>query len=84
MRPPNSNAGEERADRAGRNAVRGIDNPGSLLDLKYMGERSSNAPLRLLAQQAFSRVAGAPLIAGNQVKLLIDARAKCSTVSMFM
>jgi cardiolipin synthase A/B len=40
-----------------------------------MSARSPNAPLRLLAQQAFSRVAGAPLIVGNQVELLIDARA---------
>jgi cardiolipin synthase len=55
--------------------VPGIDNPGSLLDLKGMSVRSPNAPLRLLAQQAFSRVAGAPLIVGNQVELLIDARA---------
>lgn len=30
---------------------------------------------RLLAEQALSRAAGAPLIAGNQVELLIDARA---------
>jgi cardiolipin synthase len=40
-----------------------------------MSTRSSNASLRLLAQQAFSRVAGAPLIPGNRVDLLIDARA---------
>ena len=30
-------------------------------------------PLRLLADQAFSRTAGAPLIAGNRVTLLRDA-----------
>ena len=30
--------------------------------------------LRLLAEQAFSRTAGAPLVAGNRVKLLRDAR----------
>jgi cardiolipin synthase len=35
----------------------------------------SNAQLRLLAQQAFSRVAGAPLIGGNMVHLLIDGHA---------
>jgi cardiolipin synthase len=39
----------------------------------------SDAPpsttLRLLAEQAFSRAAGAPLLAGNQVELLIDAEA---------
>ena len=31
--------------------------------------------LRLLAEQSFSRAAGAPLLAGNGVDLLIDARA---------
>jgi cardiolipin synthase len=36
---------------------------------------ASNASMRLLAAQAFSRAAGAPLIAGNAVDLLIDARA---------
>jgi cardiolipin synthase len=33
----------------------------------------SDAPLRLLAEQAFSRAAGAPLIPGNAVRLLRDA-----------
>ncbi|MCY0986521.1 phospholipase D-like domain-containing protein [Nannocystis sp. ILAH1] len=33
------------------------------------------AAVRLLAQQTFSRVAGAPLIEGNAVELLIDGRA---------
>ncbi|HEY2028097.1 MAG TPA: phospholipase D-like domain-containing protein [Myxococcales bacterium] len=33
----------------------------------------SLASLRLLAEQAFSRAAGAPLVAGNRVKLLRDA-----------
>lgn len=33
------------------------------------------APTRLLAEQAFSRAAGAPLLAGNRVELLIDAEA---------
>lgn len=32
-------------------------------------------PQRLLAEQAFSRTAGAPLVAGNAVELVIDARA---------
>lgn len=36
---------------------------------------ASNASMRLLAAQAFSRAAGAPLIAGNAVDLLIDGRA---------
>ncbi|WP_437926723.1 phospholipase D-like domain-containing protein [Sorangium sp. So ce291] len=35
----------------------------------------TNAPLRPLARQTFSRVAGAPLIGGNSVDLLIDGRA---------
>ena len=35
----------------------------------------TSASLRQLAQQTFSRVAGAPLIAGNAVELLIDAPA---------
>jgi len=36
---------------------------------------ASNATMRLLAAQALSRAAGAPLIAGNAVDLLIDGRA---------
>ncbi|WP_437566049.1 phospholipase D-like domain-containing protein [Sorangium sp. So ce542] len=35
----------------------------------------TNAPLRAVARQTFSRVAGAPLIGGNRVDLLIDGRA---------
>lgn len=35
--------------------------------------RERMVPLRLLADQAFSRAAGAPLIAGNAVRLLKDA-----------
>lgn len=34
------------------------------------GAASGGPPLRLLAEQAFSRVAGAPLVAGNRVELL--------------
>ncbi len=34
---------------------------------------SRSAPLRLLADQAFSRAAGAPLVGGNRVRLLKDA-----------
>jgi cardiolipin synthase len=34
---------------------------------------SRSAPLRLLADQAFSRTAGAPLVGGNAVRLLKDA-----------
>ncbi|MBI1821389.1 MAG: cardiolipin synthase B [Nitrospirae bacterium] len=32
------------------------------------------SPVRLLAEQAFSRAAGAPLVAGNSVRILRDAR----------
>lgn len=35
----------------------------------------TNASLRVLARQTFSRVAGAPLIGGNAVELLIDSQA---------
>jgi len=35
--------------------------------------REAIAPLRLLADQAFSRAAGAPLIAGNRISLLKDS-----------
>ncbi len=35
----------------------------------------SNASMRLLAEQAFSRAAGAPLVTGNRVDLLIDGQA---------
>ena len=31
------------------------------------------APIRLLADQAFSRAAGAPLVPGNEIRLLRDA-----------
>jgi cardiolipin synthase len=37
-------------------------------------ERASAPPMRELAGQAFSRAAGAPLVEGNSVRLLIDAR----------
>lgn len=36
---------------------------------------SASSALRQLAEQAFSRAAGAPLVEGNAVELLIDARA---------
>jgi cardiolipin synthase len=37
-------------------------------------ERASAPPMRELADQAFSRAAGAPLVEGNSIRLLIDAR----------
>jgi cardiolipin synthase A/B len=37
-------------------------------------ERAGAPPMRELADQAFSRAAGAPLVEGNSVRLLIDAR----------
>jgi cardiolipin synthase len=36
---------------------------------------ASSTALRLLAEQAFSRAAGAPLLGGNRVELLVDAEA---------
>jgi cardiolipin synthase A/B len=36
---------------------------------------SDSPPVRVLAEQAFSRAAGAPLLADNAVELLIDAKA---------
>jgi cardiolipin synthase len=37
-------------------------------------ERDTAAEMRVIADQAFSRAAGAPLVEGNQVRLLKDAR----------
>jgi cardiolipin synthase len=37
--------------------------------------RTTASPYRLLAEQALTRAAGAPLLGGNSVELLIDARA---------
>jgi cardiolipin synthase A/B len=36
--------------------------------------RDTIAPVRALAEQAFSRAAGAPLVSGNHIRLLKDAR----------
>ncbi|MGZ8268427.1 MAG: phospholipase D-like domain-containing protein, partial [Burkholderiales bacterium] len=35
--------------------------------------RAVTTPLRILAEQAFSRAAGAPLVGGNSVRVLKDA-----------
>ena len=37
-------------------------------------DREALPPARVLANQAFTRAAGAPLVDGNQVRLLKDAR----------
>jgi cardiolipin synthase A/B len=37
-------------------------------------EADTRQPVRIIAQEAFSRAAGAPLIGGNRVRLLKDAR----------
>jgi len=37
-------------------------------------EREIRSPVQALANQLFSRAAGAPLIEGNRVRLLLDAR----------
>jgi cardiolipin synthase len=47
------------------------DNTAVVLDRR---EHESLAPMRQLADQAFSRAAGAPLVGGNRVRLLKDAR----------
>ncbi|MGH9901039.1 MAG: phospholipase D-like domain-containing protein, partial [Pyrinomonadaceae bacterium] len=39
----------------------------------YRAGRGAGSPVRVLADQAFSRAAGAPLVAGNSVRLLKDA-----------
>ncbi len=41
--------------------------------VRVVGSLMSVAPLRQLADQAFSRAAGAPLVPGNRVRLLKDA-----------
>lgn len=41
---------------------------------RYQRERNAIVPVRTLANQAFSRAAGAPLVAGNGVRLLKDAK----------
>jgi cardiolipin synthase A/B len=47
----------------------------SYTDRMLATNTSSAQPLRLLAEQAFSRTAGAPLLGGNALELLIDAAA---------
>src|SRR5688572_2797380 len=41
---------------------------------RYEREKTAMLSVRDLANQAFSRAAGAPLIPGNDVRLLIDAK----------
>jgi cardiolipin synthase A/B len=41
--------------------------------------RGATSPMRLLAEQVFSRVAGAPLVPGNRLRLLRDARENFPT-----
>lgn len=41
---------------------------------RYQREKNAISSVRNLASQAFSRAAGAPLIDGNRVRLLIDAK----------
>jgi len=49
--------------------------PGMSARLAALPRHPPNTQLRLFAQQALSRAAGAPLIGGNSVDLLIDGRA---------
>jgi cardiolipin synthase len=46
----------------------------SLATQLHARERDALSPVRTLANQAFSRAAGAPLVGGNSVRLLKDAR----------
>jgi cardiolipin synthase len=46
----------------------------SLATQLHARERDAMSPVRTLANQAFSRAAGAPLVGGNTVRLLKDAR----------
>ena len=41
---------------------------------RYRRERNAILSVRKLANQAFSRAAGAPLVPGNSVRLLKDAK----------
>src|SRR5690606_2533819 len=41
--------------------------------VRFMTRSSETSPLRLLAEQALSRTAGAPLLGGNAIRLLRDA-----------
>lgn len=50
------------------------ESSGMRAQLRRQPEQVSIAPVRALADQAFSRAAGAPLIEGNAVRLLKDAR----------
>ena len=43
--------------------------------LSPLNSSRAATPYRLLAEQALSRAAGAPLLGGNSVELLIDAAA---------
>ena len=61
--------------RAGLRMWCGYTAPMSALSSDAARAESSKASMRLFAAQALSRAAGAPLIAGNAVDLLIDARA---------
>lgn len=45
----------------------------TLLERDLRPHDPSPSPLRLIAEQAFSRAAGAPLVAGNAVRILKDA-----------
>src|SRR5687767_9409325 len=46
----------------------------SLATQLHARERDAMSPVRTLANQAFSRAAGPPLVGGNSVRLLKDAR----------
>ena len=51
-----------------------MDLPVNSMSYRYKRERNAMLSVRDLASQAFSRAAGAPLVAGNSIRLLIDAK----------
>jgi len=51
-----------------------LHHPMSTVAKRYERETNAFLSMRQLADQAFSRAAGAPLVPGNNVRLLIDAK----------
>jgi cardiolipin synthase A/B len=55
-----------------------LQNSGPPQAIHSAGAVDTRLPLRMLADQAFSRAAGAPLIAGNEARILKDAKENYS------
>src|SRR5690348_18394820 len=58
--------------------MRTLQNSGPPKAIHSSGVVDTRLPLRMLADQAFSRAAGAPLIAGNKARILKDAKENYS------